>query len=65
MVVRRLHSLAYFGPVANGLIEIVAGFTLILVLSGSTCGGRAGRAAESCPSAGRRRSGCGGATCTP
>ncbi|KMO39821.1 PepSY-associated TM helix domain-containing protein [Methylobacterium tarhaniae] len=34
MVVRRLHSLAYFGPVANGLIEIVAGFTLILVLSG-------------------------------
>ncbi|MET7242795.1 PepSY domain-containing protein [Methylobacterium sp. EM32] len=34
MVVRRLHSLAYFGPVANGLIEVVAGFTLILVLSG-------------------------------
>ncbi|AWN50791.1 PepSY domain-containing protein [Methylobacterium sp. 17Sr1-1] len=34
MVVRRLHSLAFFGPVANGLIEAVAGFTLILVLSG-------------------------------
>ncbi|QRE75772.1 PepSY-associated TM helix domain-containing protein [Methylobacterium aquaticum] len=34
MVVRRLHSLAMFGPVANGLIEVVAGFTLILVLSG-------------------------------
>ncbi len=34
MVVRRLHSLAYFGPVANGLIEVVAGFTVILVLSG-------------------------------
>ncbi len=34
MVVRRLHSLATFGPVANGLIEVVAGFTLILVLSG-------------------------------
>lgn len=34
MVVRRLHSLAYFGPVANALIEVVAGFTVILVLSG-------------------------------
>ncbi|TNC16081.1 PepSY domain-containing protein [Methylobacterium terricola] len=33
-VVRRLHSLSFFGPVANGLIEVVAGFTLILVLSG-------------------------------
>jgi uncharacterized iron-regulated membrane protein len=34
MVVRRLHSLAYFGPVANGIIEVVAGFTIILVLTG-------------------------------
>ncbi|KQO74586.1 PepSY domain-containing protein [Methylobacterium sp. Leaf88] len=34
MVVRGLHSLAYFGPVANGLIEVVAGFTIILVLTG-------------------------------
>lgn len=34
MVVRRLHSLAYFGPVANGVIEVVAGFTVILVLTG-------------------------------
>lgn len=33
-VVRRLHSLSFFGPVANGLIEVVAGFTLILVVSG-------------------------------
>ncbi|AWN45319.1 hypothetical protein DK419_02425 [Methylobacterium terrae] len=33
-VVRRLHSLSFFGPVANGLIEVVAGFTVILVLSG-------------------------------
>ncbi|WP_264051025.1 PepSY-associated TM helix domain-containing protein [Methylobacterium flocculans] len=34
MVLRRLHSLAYFGPVANGIIEVVAGFTIILVLTG-------------------------------
>ncbi|RVU21603.1 PepSY-associated TM helix domain-containing protein [Methylobacterium oryzihabitans] len=34
-VVRRLHSLSYFGPVANGVIEVVAGFTLILVLTGA------------------------------
>lgn len=34
MVLRRLHSLAYFGPVANGVIEVVAGFTIILVLTG-------------------------------
>ncbi|MFH6784169.1 MULTISPECIES: PepSY-associated TM helix domain-containing protein [Methylobacterium] len=33
-VVRRLHSLSMFGPVANGIVEVVAGFTLILVLSG-------------------------------
>ena len=33
-VVRSLHSLAYFGPVANGAIEVVAGFTLILVVTG-------------------------------
>ncbi|KMO17389.1 PepSY-associated TM helix domain-containing protein [Methylobacterium platani] len=33
-VVRRLHSLSFFGPVANGLVEVVAGFTLILVISG-------------------------------
>ena len=35
MVVRRLHSLAYFGPVANGVIEVVAGFAIILVVTGS------------------------------
>lgn len=34
MVVRRLHSLAYFGPLANGLIEVVAGFAIILVVTG-------------------------------
>ncbi len=33
-VVKRLHSLAYFGPLANGIIEIVAGFAIILVLTG-------------------------------
>jgi len=36
MVVRRLHSLAYFGPVANGIVEIVAGFAVILVVTGLT-----------------------------
>ncbi|MER2269681.1 PepSY-associated TM helix domain-containing protein [Methylobacterium oxalidis] len=35
MVVRRLHSLAYFGPVANGVIEVVAGFAVILVVTGT------------------------------
>ncbi|MEA1833444.1 PepSY domain-containing protein [Methylobacterium durans] len=35
MVVRRLHSLAYFGPVANGVIEVVAGFAIILVVTGT------------------------------
>ncbi|WP_132251280.1 PepSY-associated TM helix domain-containing protein [Methylobacterium segetis] len=34
-VVRRLHSLAYFGPVANGVIEVVAGFAIILVVTGT------------------------------
>ena len=34
MVVRRLHSLSYFGPVANGVIEVVAGFAIILVVTG-------------------------------
>lgn len=32
--IRRLHSLAYFGPVANGAIEIAAGWSILLVLSG-------------------------------
>ena len=31
---RRLHSLAYFGPVANALIEVAAGWSILLVLSG-------------------------------
>ncbi|EHP94646.1 PepSY-associated TM helix domain-containing protein [Methylorubrum extorquens] len=35
MVVRRLHSLAYFGTVANGVIEVVAGFAIILVVTGT------------------------------
>ena len=34
MVVRHLHSLAYFGPWANAVIEIVAGFAIILVVTG-------------------------------
>jgi uncharacterized iron-regulated membrane protein len=33
-IIRRVHSLAYFGPVANGLIEIAAGWSILLVLSG-------------------------------
>lgn len=35
MVVRRLHSLAYFGTIANGVIEVVAGFAIILVVTGT------------------------------
>ncbi|GEO41866.1 sulfite reductase [Skermanella aerolata] len=33
-VVRQLHSLAWFGPVANGIIEIVGGWTILLVGTG-------------------------------
>ena len=33
-VLKHLHSLAYFGPVANGVIEVVAGFAIILVVTG-------------------------------
>ncbi len=33
-VVRKLHSLEYFGPYANRLIEAIAGFAIILVVSG-------------------------------
>lgn len=33
-VVRKLHSLAFFGPVANAAVEIAAGWTILLVLTG-------------------------------
>jgi len=33
-VIRGLHSLAYLGPLANALIEVVAGFAIILVVTG-------------------------------
>ena len=33
-VIRQVHSLAYFGPVANGIIEIVGGWAILLVLTG-------------------------------
>lgn len=35
MVVRRLHSLSYLGTVANVVIEVVAGFAIILVVTGT------------------------------
>lgn len=35
VVLRGLHSLAYLGPLANGVIEVVAGFAVILVLTGA------------------------------
>ncbi|MCJ2019951.1 PepSY domain-containing protein [Methylobacterium sp. E-065] len=35
VVVRGLHSLAYLGPIANAAIEVVAGFAVILVLTGA------------------------------
>ncbi|MCJ2089910.1 PepSY domain-containing protein [Methylobacterium sp. E-005] len=34
-VVRGLHSLAYLGPTANAIIEVVAGFAVILVVTGA------------------------------
>lgn len=33
-VVRQIHSLAYFGPVANGVIEIAGGWSILLVGTG-------------------------------
>jgi uncharacterized iron-regulated membrane protein len=33
-VVRQIHSLAYFGPIANGVIEIVGGWSILLVGTG-------------------------------
>ncbi|WP_439814539.1 PepSY-associated TM helix domain-containing protein [Zavarzinia sp. CC-PAN008] len=33
-VVRQVHSLAFFGPVANGVIEIVGGWSIMLVATG-------------------------------
>ncbi len=33
-IVRQIHSLTYFGPVANGVIEIVGGWTILLVGTG-------------------------------
>lgn len=33
-VIRQIHSLAYFGPIANGVIEIAGGWAILLVLTG-------------------------------
>ena len=33
-LMRRLHSLAEFGPIANGIIEIVGGWSILLVATG-------------------------------
>ncbi|KRB62918.1 hypothetical protein ASE04_01720 [Rhizobium sp. Root708] len=33
-VVKRIHSLAFFGPAANRLVEITGGFAMMLVVSG-------------------------------
>jgi len=33
-IVRQIHSLAYFGPIANGVIEIVGGWSILLVATG-------------------------------
>lgn len=33
-VVKKIHSLEYFGPLANRLVEIVGGFALVLVITG-------------------------------
>ena len=45
--IRKLHSLKYFGPVARGFIEMAAGWSLLLVLTGLYLwwprGGREGR----------------------
>ncbi|MCJ2080014.1 PepSY-associated TM helix domain-containing protein [Methylobacterium sp. J-090] len=34
-VIRRLHSLSYFGRIANGIVEVVAGFLIVLVITGT------------------------------
>ncbi|QEI04706.1 PepSY domain-containing protein [Pigmentiphaga aceris] len=33
-LVRELHGLSYFGPIANGMIEVAGGWTILLVLTG-------------------------------
>jgi uncharacterized iron-regulated membrane protein len=33
-LIRELHGLSYFGPIANGLIEVAAGWTILLILTG-------------------------------
>jgi uncharacterized iron-regulated membrane protein len=33
-VIRQIHSLAYFGPIANGALEIAGGWAILLVLTG-------------------------------
>lgn len=35
VILRGLHSLAYLGTIANGVIEVVAGFAVILVVTGA------------------------------
>jgi uncharacterized iron-regulated membrane protein len=32
--VRELHGLSYFGPIANGMIEVAGGWTILLVITG-------------------------------
>ncbi|MGF7159492.1 putative iron-regulated membrane protein [Rhodoligotrophos appendicifer] len=33
-IIRQIHSLGYFGPIANGVIEIVGGWAILLVVTG-------------------------------
>jgi uncharacterized iron-regulated membrane protein len=33
-IIRQIHGLAFFGPIANGLIEVAAGWTILLVATG-------------------------------
>jgi uncharacterized iron-regulated membrane protein len=32
--VRELHGLSYFGPIANGMIEVAGGWTILLIITG-------------------------------
>lgn len=62
--VRHLHSLRLFGPVARGIIEIVGGWSILLVGTGIYLWWPRQQVAVSSRSGARRAGGCSGATFT-
>ncbi len=63
-VIKKIHSLEYFGTYTNRLIEAAAGFCMMLVVTGIYLWWPRGQTAGSSASAARRASAAGGATST-